>query len=187
LPATALAGAGVPAGLDLPAVGGHVVPPEAVEWSGATEKPEATEPLSAMESPELTELFVAWPKPEHTDVASAVQLPDSFGAVLRTGAAAGAGFVFAASAGAVSTMLAAVTRPVIATRQPTPATRILLIFIDLSLCSSLLVACLIRYPLRNYAVASSLRPKPENATSSAPRARAKAPAAARPRTIRRSF
>src|SRR5947209_19702462 len=38
--------------------------------------------------------------------------------------------VFAASAGAVSTMLAAVTRPVIAARQPIPATRILLIFMN---------------------------------------------------------
>src|SRR5438270_13476999 len=84
--------------------------------------------------------------------------------------------VFAASAGAVSTMLAAVTRPVIAARQPTPATRILLIFMNVSLCSGLLVACLTRYPLRIYAVASSRRPSPANATSSAPRASARAPA-----------
>ena len=77
MPATGLAAVG-----DFGAVGGQVVPPEAVEWSSATEQPEATEPLSAMESPELTELFVAEPKPEHTDVASAVQLPDSFGALL---------------------------------------------------------------------------------------------------------
>ena len=159
------------------------MPPEAVEWSSATEQPEATEPLSAMESPELTELFVAWPKPEQTDVASAVQLPDSFGACAVMGAgaaaaAAGAAFVcaFAASAGEVSTMLAAVTRPVAAARKPMPATRILLFFMNLSLCSSLLVACYTRYPLRTYAVASSLRPKPANATRSAPRAIASAPA-----------
>jgi len=73
-------------------------------------------------------------------------------------------------------MLAAVTKPVIAARQPTPATRILLIFMYFSLCSSLLVACLSRYPLGIYAVASSRRPKPANATRSAPRAIAKAPA-----------
>src|SRR5437764_667985 len=138
-----------------------------------------------MASPELTELLVAWPKPEQTDVASALQLPDSFGACAEAaGAAAGAAvalafevvFVLAASAGAVSTMLAAVTRPVIAARQPIPAARILLIFIDVSLCSSLLVACFTRYPLRTYAVASSRRPSPANATSSAPRASASAPA-----------
>jgi hypothetical protein len=40
----------------------------------------------------------------------------------------------------VSTMLAAVTRPVTAAKQPIPATRILLFFMNLSLCSSLLVA-----------------------------------------------
>jgi len=40
------------------AFGGHV-PPDAVEWSSATEQPEETEPLSAMESPELTERW--WP------------------------------------------------------------------------------------------------------------------------------
>jgi len=170
-----------------PLVGPHM-PPEAVEWSSATEQPDATEPLSATESPELTELLVAWPKPEHTDEASATQLPDSFGVIAEeAGAAAGAAgaavalafealCILAASAGAVSTMLAAVTRPVTAARQPTPATRILLIFMNVSLCSSLLVACFTRYPLRTYAVASSRRPKPANATRSAPRAIARAPA-----------
>lgn len=171
-----------------PPLFGPQFPPEAVEWSSATEQPEATEPLSATESPELTELLVAWPKPEHTDEASAVQLPDSFGVIAEeAGAAAGAAgaavalafelvCVLAASAGAVSTMLAAVTRPVTAARHPTPATRILLIFMNVSLCSSLLVACFTRYPLRTYAVASSLRPNPANATRSAPRAIARAPA-----------
>jgi len=102
--------------------------------------------LSAMESPELTELFVAWPKPEQTDVASATQLPDSLGAWAVIGAGAWTAAVsdlvcaLAASAGEVSTMLAAVTRPVTAAKQPIPATRILLFFMNLSLCSSLLVA-----------------------------------------------
>ena len=91
MPATALAGADEP--VDDGAPGGQL-PPEAVEWSSATEQPEDTEPLSAMESPELTELFVAWPKPEHTEEASATQLPDSFGAE-AVGAAAGAAEVLA--------------------------------------------------------------------------------------------
>jgi hypothetical protein len=138
-PLTALAGvAGVNAFDD--GAPGHGGPPEAVEWSVATEQPDATEPLSAMASPDVTEPFVALPLPEHTDVASAWQLPDSLGFCAATGAGAGVAaattacvwvFVFAASAGAVSTMLAAVTRPVIAARQPIPATRILLIFMNL--------------------------------------------------------
>src|SRR5213595_763864 len=61
-PLTACAGAaaGAAAAAAFGAAAGHGGPPEAVEWSRATEQPEATEPLSAMESPEATEPLVAW-------------------------------------------------------------------------------------------------------------------------------